>query len=174
MQNDKASDDNTKRRVYSVWFPALVERMMRLWLANVHHSVIALVLGPEITGSAVQRKAYRVGMLPRQGLSLIRDIGVARDIDRQAAPLPAVILDHRGKPRQLRTCAMTEVACYGDQAIRGSRPQSFNGPAFALDANTLGLCKTIKSQTTTRNAGSISIRGRFGGRQRYASSWLSA
>ena len=107
----------------TVWFPELVERMMRLWLANVHHTVIAQVLGPEMTGGAVQRKAHRVGMLPRHGLTLIMDLAVAQEIDRQAAPLPRVIRDHRGKPWHLRICGGSEVACYRPNTSRLS-PQA--------------------------------------------------
>jgi hypothetical protein len=86
--------------------------MMRLWLANVTHDVIAAVLGHGITGKAVQSKAPRVGLSPRHGVILDRDIEVARAIDRQAASLPEVILDHHNKPLRLRRCAMTGVLCY--------------------------------------------------------------
>jgi hypothetical protein len=99
----------------SVWFPDMVERMMRLWLANVNHDVIAEVLGPAITGKAVQSKYKRVGLFPRHGLILNRDIEFARAIDRQAAPLPKVIRDHRNKPSRLRRCAMSGVLCYTDK-----------------------------------------------------------
>ena len=93
-------------RRQSVWFAKLTERMMRLWLANVHHQVIAAVLGPqpegqEITASAVQSKADRVGLPPRHGMTLIRDLDVASKIDRQAAPLPKTIR-HQGQNLQLR------------------------------------------------------------------------
>lgn len=106
-----------------VWFPDLVERMMRLWLANVNHHVIAAVLGRGITGKAVQSKAQRVGMLPRHGLILIRDIEIAGKIDREAAPLPGVIRDHHNKPRHLRRCGMAGVACYMPPKMRFS-PQA--------------------------------------------------
>ena len=96
----------------TVWFPEQVERIMRLWLANVSHNVIAQVIGPDITGQAVQDKARRAGMPARPGLTLIRDIEAARDIDRQAAPLPKVIYDHHNKPKHLKICGMAGMPCY--------------------------------------------------------------
>jgi hypothetical protein len=135
MPNDRVSGENTKGalvmvtaqpffgRRRRVWFADPVERMIRLWLAKVNHDVIAAVLGRGITGKAVQSKARRVGMLPRQGLILTRDIEIAREIDREAAPLPEVIRDHRNRPGYLRRDVITGVACYSPAETRLS-PQA--------------------------------------------------
>ncbi len=105
-----------------MWFPALTERMMRLWLANVQGTIIAAVFGSQpsyrdITPMAVHSKAARVGLPPRHGITLIRDIEVAREIDRQAAPLPKTIC-HQRKTLRLRMCPLSATPFYSENMNR--------------------------------------------------------
>jgi len=62
-------------------------------------------------------------MQPRQGLTLTRDIAIAHEIDREAAPLPGVIRDHRNRPGYLWRDVITGVACYSPAETRLS-PQA--------------------------------------------------
>ena len=90
-----------------VWFSEITERLERLWIAAVHNTIIATVLGEGITPVAVHSKATRMGLLPRTGLPLVKDLEVARKIDEEAAPLPTLVKDHRGKTVRRRICSLT-------------------------------------------------------------------
>ena len=109
----------------SVWFPQVTERLMRLWLANVHPKVIGDVLGPQragrkVTASAVSTRGTWVGLPSRFGLTLVRDRDVASEFDRQAAPLPKTIR-HGRETADLRICPLTGTPFYSRNKNRLSK-----------------------------------------------------
>lgn len=89
----------------TVWSDERVERLVRLWVANFHHTTISLVLG--VPERAAVSKANRISLPPRFGLTLSRDLEQARRVDFEAAPIPKEIKIPGGRKVIGKLCNLT-------------------------------------------------------------------
>ena len=98
-----------------VWNGGLVERLIRLWAAGFHHTVISEVLG--VGARAASTKATRISLPARKGANLSRDVEAARRLDAAGREVPKALRDAEGKLRLGKHCALTGAWFYGPAGI---------------------------------------------------------
>ena len=96
----------------TVWSPELVDRLILLWVAGFHHTVIAEVL--DLTPCGVASKAHRISLPFRAGMSLSKDVAAARRVDAAGGEVPKVIFTASGRKLTRKRCNMTGAWFYGD------------------------------------------------------------
>lgn len=96
----------------TVWSPELVDRLILLWVAGYHHTVIAEVL--DLTPCGVSSKANRISLPFRAGVDLSKDVAAARRADAAGGIVPKVIITALGRRLTRKRCNMTGTWFYGD------------------------------------------------------------
>lgn len=96
----------------TVWSPELVDRLILLWVAGYHHTVIAEVLA--LTPCGVSSKANRISLPFRAGVDLSKDVAAARRADAAGGIVPTVIFTASGRRLTRKRCNMTGIWFYGD------------------------------------------------------------
>lgn len=99
----------------SVWDEDRVRRLIRLWTAGFHHTVVSEVLG--IGARAASTKATRISLPARKGANLSRDVQAARRLDATGREVPKALRDAEGKLRLGKHCALTGAWFYGPTGI---------------------------------------------------------
>ena len=96
----------------TVWSPELVDRLILLWVAGFHHTVIAEVL--DLTPCGVSSKAHRISLPFRAGVNLSKDVAAARRADAAGGIVPKFIITASGRRLTRKRCNMTGTWFYGD------------------------------------------------------------
>ena len=91
----------------TVWRPELVDRLILLWVAGFHHTVIAEVL--DLTPCGVSSKAHRIALPFRAGMDLSKDVAAARCVDAAGGEVPKVIITASGRRPGLFNAARSTV-----------------------------------------------------------------
>lgn len=102
----------------TVWSPELVRRLILLWVAGFHHTVIAEVL--DLTPCGVSSKAVRISLPYRGSLKLSKDVAEARRVDAVGGAVPLVIVDGTGRPLIGKTCNLSGIFFFGSRGTRTS------------------------------------------------------
>ena len=98
-----------------VWNEDRVHRMIRLWVAGYHHTVISEVLG--VGARAASTKASRISLPARTGVDLSHDVEAARRLDVAGREVPKALRDAQGKLRVGKHCNLTGAWFYGPVGI---------------------------------------------------------
>lgn len=96
----------------TVWTPELVDRLILLWVAGFHHTVIAEVLA--LTPCGVSSKAVRISLPYRAGVDLSKDVAAARRADAAGGIVPKFLMTASGHRRILKRCNVAGNLFYGE------------------------------------------------------------
>lgn len=99
----------------SVWDEDRVRRLIRLWTAGFHHTVVSEVLG--VGARAASTKATRISLPARKASGLSRDIEAARRLDAAGREVPKALRDAKGKWRLGKHCVLTGAWFYGPTGV---------------------------------------------------------
>lgn len=102
----------------TVWSPELVRRLILLWVAGFHHTVIAEVL--DLTPCGVSSKAVRISLPYRGSLKLSKDVAEARRVDAAGGALPSFIVDGAGRHLIGKACNLSGIFFYGTRGTHTS------------------------------------------------------
>jgi hypothetical protein len=102
----------------TVWSPDLVRRLILLWVAGFHHTVIAEVL--DLTPCGVSSKAVRISLPYRGSLKLSKDVTEARRVDAVGGAIPPFIVDGRGRHLTGKACNLSGIFFFGSRGTRTS------------------------------------------------------
>ena len=102
----------------TVWSPDVVRRLILLWVAGFHHTIIAEVLG--LTPCGVSSKAVRVSLPYRGTTKLSKDVTAARRVDAMGGPIPLSITDTAGRQFIGKACNLSGIIFYAARGIHTS------------------------------------------------------
>ena len=102
----------------TVWSPELVRRLILLWVAGFHHTVIAEVL--ELTPCGVSSKAVRISLPYRGSMKLSKNAAEARRVDGVGGAIPPFIVDGAGRHLIGKACNLSGVFFFGPRGTRTS------------------------------------------------------
>jgi hypothetical protein len=102
----------------TVWSPELVRRLILLWVAGFHHTVIAEVL--DLTPCGVSSKAVRISLPYRGSMKLSKNVTEARRVDIVGGAVPSFIVDGAGRHLIGKACNLSGVFFFGPRGTRTS------------------------------------------------------
>jgi len=102
----------------TVWSPELVRRLILLWVAGFHHTVIAEVL--DLTPCGVSSKAVRISLPYRGTMKLSKNVTEARRVDTAGGAIPPFIVDGAGRHLIGKACNLSGVFFFGPRGTRTS------------------------------------------------------